>query len=111
MTKVQQLENMLINYKSDVAKLKNINNKMDHLNVDKKELDRLSIIKSDLEVQIKNINNSLMALPERERKLIELRYFDKLTFGQISIRLNVSYDYCRELRTETLKKLVSMILF
>lgn len=58
---------------------------------------------------IQKIDNALVILIDREIKLIELKYFNKINYKVIALELNICIDYCSTLNAKILKKLIPII--
>ncbi len=61
------------------------------------------------EIQIEKVDNAIDTLSDNERRIIELRYFYRLQFKQISERLNLNETYCMQLKSKTLYKLETLV--
>ncbi|KHD37680.1 RNA polymerase sigma factor [Clostridium acetobutylicum] len=61
------------------------------------------------EIQIEKVDNAIDTLSDNERRIIELRYFYRLQFKQISERLNLNETYCMQLKSKTLYKLKTLV--
>ncbi|MBV4427136.1 RNA polymerase subunit sigma [Clostridium tyrobutyricum] len=74
------------------------------------ELEKLQNIKKNYERKISKIDNILSILTNDEYRLIELRYFQRLRFKEISEVLNKSDIYLIGLRKKIIKdKLIPLI--
>ena len=79
------------------------------------EEEKLSIIqrlkkkKAALEKQKKLMDLALITLDERELKLVELIYFNKLTHKDAAEKLNVSPRYIEDLKRNVIKKITIVL--
>ena len=70
--------------------------------------------KSELEkinTQEKKIIKAFTELDEWERKIIELRYFQNKTWISIGMEIPYALNYCKVLRNEALKKMLTFSYF
>lgn len=68
-----------------------------------KRVNYLESIKRSKENQIKKVNNALETLTERDRKIIELRYFERIPNYQVARRLDITEETCSRLKKEIIK--------
>lgn len=109
---IKRLEKMLYDYRGNLTKIKNIGVELDELENNGGTPDKIKEItwlKRHDEIQIQKIDNALAVLTEREIKLIELKYFNKINYKVIALELNICVDYCSTLNAKTLKKLIPII--
>lgn len=59
-----------------------------------RKIERLELIKSKKENQVKKVDNALEILTEDDRKLIELRYFEKMPNWKVAQRFNMTEEGC-----------------
>lgn len=129
---------MLYNYKNTLAEIKNIRIEIDDVEQNyreispivyddmprasnpsssvereiehkEKKIEYLTNLIMKKENQIRRIDNVLEALEERERKLIELRYFDKMPYSRIAEEFNLETSSIFRIRKETLDKVISLL--
>lgn len=62
------------------------------------------------ENELKKIENSLKILDERERSIVEMKYFKKYGNPKIAFELNVVTGYVTELKKNVIKKLIPVLL-
>lgn len=99
-----------INYKEKSSPTNKFNSTVENEIVSKeKQMTYLQNMRDGKQRLINQINNAIEALAENERKLIELRYFDKLHFKEIALRLNINDTYCMQLKSKVINKLIPMI--
>ena len=58
---------------------------------------------------IKKVDNAVSTLNETEKKLIEMRCFDKLQYKSIEQRLSINKDYACELKRKCIEKMIPLI--
>lgn len=59
-----------------------------------RKIERLESIKLKKENQVKKVDNALEILTEEDRKLIELRYFEKMPNWKVAQRFNMTEEGC-----------------
>lgn len=59
-----------------------------------RRIERLESIKFSKENQVKKVDNALEILTEDDRKLIELRYFEKMPNWKVAQRFNMTEEGC-----------------
>lgn len=62
-----------------------------------------------LKLQIEVINNALKCLNGREKKIIELKYFEGSTWREVSNSIELCEKWCKEIKKESFKKLIRTI--
>lgn len=72
-------------------------------------IQRLKKKKAALEKQKKLMDLALVTLDERELKLVELIYFNKLTHKDAAEKLNVSPRYIEDLKRNVIKKITTVL--
>ena len=72
-------------------------------------VERLENEKIYLQIKKESINNMLNLLDDFEKNLIELRYFKKLQYKQISYELNISELYVGKKRKKALDKILPFV--
>lgn len=87
------IENELINIEQ------NIPDKISELENKKKSKERI----------INKIDNALNILTEKERHIIEYRYFKKLEWNKISELIDLSDVRCRQIRKEAIHNIIDVI--
>ncbi|EJE7236787.1 sigma-70 family RNA polymerase sigma factor [Clostridium botulinum] len=95
---------------SDMPKAHNINSAIEQ-EVEQKEkrIEHLNRLISKKENIIKRIDNALEALTDRERKIIELRYFKNLTHFKVAEILEVDVSTIYRNKKEIINKLSSVM--
>ena len=59
--------------------------------------------------EVAKVENALATLPKKEYELIEWRYFKKYNNRQTAIKLNLTEEYCSNLKTKIINKLIEII--
>lgn len=68
-------------------------------------LKKLEIKKAILELKKDKIKNAVSSLTMTERKLVQLKYFENLTWQEVAEKLYFTERYCKNLRKVIVKKL------
>lgn len=134
----KKAEAMLYNYKNTLAEIKNIRIEIDDIEQNYREIspivyddmpkahnvsssiereiehkerkiEHLTNLMMKKENQIRRMDNVLEALEERERNLIELRYFNKVPYSKIAEEFNLETSSIFRIRKETLDKVISLL--
>lgn len=64
---------------------------------------------SKKESLIKKVDNAINTLNETERKVIEMKCFERLQYKYIEQRLSINKDYACELKRKSIEKMISLI--
>ena len=59
--------------------------------------------------EVTKVENALATLPKKEYELIEWRYFKKYNNRQTAIKLDLTEEYCSNLKTKIINKLIEII--
>lgn len=59
--------------------------------------------------EVAKVENALTTLPKKEYELIEWRYFKKYNNRQTAIKLDLTEEYCSNLKTKIINKLIEII--
>ena len=59
--------------------------------------------------EVAKVENALATLPKKEYELIEWRYFKKYNNRQTAIKLDLTEEYCSNLKTKIINKLIEII--
>ncbi|MBN3349039.1 sigma-70 family RNA polymerase sigma factor [Clostridium botulinum] len=97
---------------SDMPKAHNTNSAIEQ-EVEQKEkrIEHLNRLISKKENIIKRIDNALEALTERERKLIELRYFNKIPNNRVAEKLDLAEQTTSIMNKKIIDKLSTLMFF
>lgn len=137
MRNLKIVEDMLRNYKVNVAEVKNLQLEIEELEINydmpislirlegriskanlsqeeelkikKEKLMSLKKMQRYKQIELEKIENALSTLTEREYKITEMRYFNKLSIKEISIKLNLEQSYCSTLKRNILEKIAPLI--
>ena len=74
-----------------------------------KELERLNLGIRQMGNKIKRIDNILAVLPEEQKKLLQLFYFESYPWTKISIEMNYSVSWCKKTRKKTIEMIVKLL--
>jgi DNA-directed RNA polymerase specialized sigma subunit len=76
-----------------------------------KKIDQLKRLKRSKEIKLQKINNSLCVLDEREKRIVELRYFNekKLGWFRIGEIMELSDQTCRAIKDNAINKIIPII--
>ena len=74
-----------------------------------KEYDVLITRKSKLVKEVNLMKNALKILNPKELKVIEGRYIDQMTWGEVSIYVKYSESHCKRLRNNAIDKIKKVI--
>ncbi len=92
------------------SKTNKINSMVENEVLDKEErIEYLEQLKTIKENQIKKVDNALEILTGRDRKIIELRYFERIPNYQVARRLSITEETCSTLKrniVENIKKIL-----
>jgi len=101
-----------ITYEEKTAPTNKFNSTVENEVITKdKQLSRLNEQLETKQLSIQRIENALEPLPDREKEIVELKYFKKFkTWEMVGERVNLSGDYCRNLGKDIIRR-VSKILF
>ena len=81
--------------KENTGETYNITSTVENEVLDKElRIEYLESIKSSKENQIKKVDNALEILTEEDRKLIELRYFERIPNYKVAQRFNITGEGC-----------------
>lgn len=73
------------------------------------KIDDLKAEIHELETHLKIIELAINYLGETERKIVELKYFDRCRWFDISYEVNLSVARCKEIKNEALYKIQGII--
>ena len=59
--------------------------------------------------EVAKVENALATLPKKEYELIEWRYFKKYNNRHTAIKLDLTEEYCSNLKTKIINKLIEII--
>lgn len=74
-----------------------------------KMINKLLREKQSKERLICKIDNALGTLEEEERKIIELRCFDKMGWGKVGALINKDEDYCGKIKRKVVNQISELI--
>ncbi|GAA0735406.1 sigma factor-like helix-turn-helix DNA-binding protein [Clostridium oceanicum] len=98
-------------YKEHTGNTNKFNSNVENEIISKeKKIEYLESVKEHIQIKIKKIESAIAALEDRQKKIIELRYFNKLSWNKISELINLTEVSCRVIRNKSIKKL-QLLLF
>ncbi|MDS1005374.1 sigma factor-like helix-turn-helix DNA-binding protein [Clostridium sporogenes] len=97
---------------SDMPKAHNTNSAIEQ-EVEQKEkrIEHLNRLISKKENIIKRVDNALEALTDRERKIIELRYFNKIANNRVAEKLDLAEQTTSIMNRKIIDKLSTLMFF
>lgn len=99
----KKIENNIKNYGFLKVKLKNINLDLEICEASTRE--NIEKLKKSIENEVKQIERALASLTNREKQIIELRYFKYMSWNEISNIIGLNSTHLMILRTETINKM------
>lgn len=91
-------------------KTNKINSVVENEVVNKEEkIQKLKKEKLYKENQVKKIDNALEVLTERERQIIDLRYFNKMPNWKVACRIDKTEEYTSRLKRESVEKIIPLL--
>ncbi|APH21500.1 sigma-70, region 4 family protein [Clostridium botulinum] len=97
---------------SDMPKAHNTNSSIEkEIEEKEKRIEHLNKLISKKENIIKRVDNALEALTERERKLIELRYFNKIPNNRVAEKLDLAEQTTSTMNRKIIDKLSTLMFF
>jgi len=135
----KKVEYLLYNYKTMKAEIKNIDLEIEQLeyigcagisyeeksaptnqfssSVENEVISRekriavLNQSKKETSIKISKIDNALEVLDTRQHNIITMTYFDKLSYREISTRIDLTEDYIGDLKRDIIGKISGLIYF
>lgn len=113
MDKKKIVEKMLKDYPINIVIIKNIDLDIEDINCsdspDLKELERLNHIKKQKQFEVKKVNNILSGLTDRELKIIQMKYFNRISYKDIAMEMDLSMGYVMQIKSNIIKELVDIV--
>jgi len=75
-----------------------------------RRIEYLESIKSSKENQIKKVDNALEILTEEDRKLIELRYFERVPNYKVAQRFNMTEEGCSARKRRIIENIKDILI-
>ncbi|MFL0197613.1 sigma factor-like helix-turn-helix DNA-binding protein [Clostridium sp. WILCCON 0269] len=76
---------------------------------DLKEIERLNQIKKQKQFEVKKVNNILSGLTDRELKIIQMKYFNRISYKDIAMEMDLSVGYIMQIKSNIIKELVNIV--
>ncbi|AUN03421.1 RNA polymerase subunit sigma [Clostridium botulinum] len=97
---------------SDMPKAHNTNSAIEQeIEQKEKRIEHLNRLISKKENIIKRVDNALEALTDRERKIIELRYFNKIANNRVAEKLDLAEQTTSIMNKKIIDKLSTLMFF
>lgn len=74
-----------------------------------REYDRLLGKKAKKVKEVNKVKNALELLNDSERKIIEMRYFQRVAWNEVADEIGYSKSYCKALRVKSINKIKNVI--
>ncbi|WMJ79553.1 sigma factor-like helix-turn-helix DNA-binding protein [Clostridium sp. MB40-C1] len=101
---------LAISYEEKSAPTNKISSSVENKVVSKEEkIKYLQDIKRNKEIQVQKIDNALESLAERDKKVIELRYFEKISNKKLAERLDLTEQRVSEIKSIIVNNLIKLI--
>jgi len=98
-----------VNYVEKTGKTNKITSTVENMIIRKEaQINRLNYAMKVKEAEIKKIENALEILTDRERSIIEMRYFQKESNRNISAKLYITEEYVSAIKSKAIKSLVNI---
>ncbi|GAA0767157.1 sigma factor-like helix-turn-helix DNA-binding protein [Clostridium subterminale] len=98
-----------VNYVEKTGKTNKITSTVENMIIRKEaQINRLNYAIKVKEAEIKKIENALEILTDRERSIIEMRYFHKESNRNISAKLYITEEYVSAIKSKAIKSLVNI---
>lgn len=98
-----------VNYVEKTGKTNKITSTVENMIIRKEaQINRLNYAIKVKEAKIKKIENALEILTDRERSIIEMRYFQKESNRNISAKLYITEEYVSAIKSKAIKSLVNI---
>ncbi|WP_346896093.1 sigma factor-like helix-turn-helix DNA-binding protein [Clostridium sp. UBA7503] len=98
-----------VNYVEKTGKTNKITSTVENMIIRKEaEINRLNYAIKVKEAEIKKIENALEILTDRERSIIEMRYFQKESNRNISAKLYITEEYVSAIKSKAIKSLANI---
>lgn len=98
-----------INYVEKTGKTNKITSAVENMIIRKEaQINRLNYAMKVKEAEIKKIENALEILTDRERSIIEMRYFQKESNRNISAKLYITEEYVSSIKSKAIKSLANI---
>ncbi|WP_050608241.1 hypothetical protein [Clostridium niameyense] len=101
-----------ISYSEKTGQTFKINNSVEEEVINKEErIKYLKRIKRAKEIEVEKVNNALEVLNEKERRIIELKFFNerKKSWTNVSRRMDMCEAWCRNLKNRAIKKMIPVL--
>ncbi len=98
-----------VNYVEKTGKTNKVNSTVENMIIRKEaEINRLNFAMKVKDAEIKKVENALETLTDRERSIIEMRYFQKESNRNISAKLYITEEYVSSIKSKAIKSLANI---
>ncbi|WP_346887479.1 sigma factor-like helix-turn-helix DNA-binding protein [Clostridium sp. UBA1056] len=98
-----------INYIENTGKTNKITSTVENMIIRKEDkINRLNYAMKVKDAEIKKVENALETLTDRERSIIEMRYFQKESNRNISAKLYITEEYVSSIKSKAIKSLANI---
>jgi len=99
-----------VNYIENTGKTNKITSAVENMIIRKEDkINRLNYAMRVKDAEIKKIENALETLTDRERSIIEMRYFQKESNRNISAKLYITEEYVSSIKSKAIKSLANIL--
>lgn len=97
------------NYIENTGKTNKITSTVENMIIRKEDkINRLNYAMKVKDAEIKKVENALETLTDRERSIIEMRYFQKESNRNISAKLYITEEYVSSIKSKAIKSLANI---
>lgn len=98
-----------INYIENKGKTNKITSTVENMIIRKEnQINKLKYAMKVKDAEIKKVENALEALTDRERSIIEMRYFQKENNRNISAKLYITEEYVSSIKSKAIKSIANI---
>jgi RNA polymerase sigma factor (sigma-70 family) len=98
-----------VNYVEKTGKTNKVNSTVENMIIRKEDqINKLNYAMKVKDSEIKKVENALETLTDRERSIIEMRYFQKESNRNISAKLYITEEYVSSIKSKAIKSLANI---
>lgn len=98
-----------VNYMEKTGKTNKVNSTVENMIIRKEDqINKLNYAMKVKDSEIKKVENALETLTDRERSIIEMRYFQKESNRNISAKLYITEEYVSSIKSKAIKSLANI---
>jgi len=99
-----------VNYIENTGKTNKITSTVENMIIRKEDkINKLNYAMKVKEAEIKKVENALEILTDRERSIIEMRYFQKESNRNISAKLYITEEYVSAIKSKAIKSIANIL--